>query len=527
MNFFSTYLLFIQNWLILRFDLIDFYQLNQQMDFLLLQENHIKMILPEVFLATSILVVTLHSSLLTTSRHFGFPLLTQSFSKLCILILLLTFLLVNNNPLMFMLIYQNTFIFDLLTANVKQILLIGTIFCLFISEDIILQQKINNFEYFLLILCSILGLMLLVSSYDMISLYLALEMQSLCLYVLAASKRDSSFSTEAGLKYFILGSFSSALLLLGISFLYGCSGTTNFDCFYLLFSGINPENFLLTASIEKALLCIGAAFFFKISAAPFHMWSPDVYEGSPTSSTIFFAIIPKIALFSVFLRLFQTIAGTFEESFQGGLIFFSIASVVIGSFVALRQKKLKRLLAYSSVSHVGYLLLAFSANSFEGTNSLFFYLITYMITSFCLWSIILSLTTRKNKEKSKTLIDLAATSNSNPVLGITAMLSVFSLAGVPPLVGFFAKMEIFVSALSSSLLFISLIAILSSVISSFYYIRLIKNIYFEVKEKNVFILPVTRACSLTMGLSLFFLLFLFANPSLVLLVTQKMTLCLF
>jgi NADH-quinone oxidoreductase subunit N len=369
--------------------------------------------------------------------------------------------------------------------------------------------------------------MLLVSSYDMISLYLALEMQSLCLYVLAASKRDSSFSTEAGLKYFILGSFSSALLLLGISFLYGCSGTTNFDCFYLLFSGINPENFLLTASIEKALLCIGAAFFFKISAAPFHMWSPDVYEGSPTSSTIFFAIIPKIALFSVFLRLFQTIAGTFEESFQGGLIFFSIASVVIGSFVALRQKKLKRLLAYSSVSHVGYLLLAFSANSFEGTNSLFFYLITYMITSFCLWSIILSLTTRKNKEKSKTLIDLAATSNSNPVLGITAMLSVFSLAGVPPLVGFFAKMEIFVSALSSSLLFISLIAILSSVISSFYYIRLIKNIYFEVKEKNVFILPVTRACSLTMGLSLFFLLFLFANPSLVLLVTQKMTLCLF
>jgi NADH-quinone oxidoreductase subunit N len=277
----------------------------------------------------------------------------------------------------------------------------------------------------------------------MLSLYLAIEMQSLCLYVLAAAKKDSSFSTEAGLKYFILGSFSSALLLFGISFLYGCTGTTNFDNFHLLFAGIDAETFLLTASVEKALICIMAAFFFKIAAAPFHMWSPDVYEGSPTSSTIFFAVIPKIALFAVFLRLFQAVFVSFEEFFLFALAFFSIASVTIGSFVALRQKKLKRLLAYSSISHVGYLLLAFSANSLEGTQSLFFYLVIYMITSLCIWSVVLSLDTSTNEKRSKTLIDLASIANTNPFLGFGGMLAFFSLAGVPPLAGFFAKMEIF------------------------------------------------------------------------------------
>jgi NADH-quinone oxidoreductase subunit N len=508
------------------FDLVELFNLNQHMDFILLQQNHFKMILPEVFLATSILVITLHSSLLVTSRHFGFPLLVQSFSKLCILVLFLTFLVVQNNSLVFMLTYQNTFIFDLLTSNVKQILLVSTIFCLYISEETLLKQQINNFEYFILILCAILGLMFLVSSYDMISLYLAIEMQSLCLYVLAASKKDSSFSTEAGLKYFILGSFSSALLLFGISILYGCVGTTNFDSFYLFFSGLDSKTFLLSSLVEKALFCISAAFFFKIAAAPFHMWSPDVYEGSPTSSTIFFAVIPKIALFSIFLRLFQSIFNVFEETFLIALIFAAISSVIIGSFVALRQKKLKRLLAYSSISHVGYLLLAFAANSLEGTQSLFFYLIVYMLTSLCIWSVVLSLNTSMNQNKSKTLIDLASISNMNPLLGFTGMLAFFSLAGVPPLAGFFAKMEIFISALSSSLFFISFVAILSSVISSVYYIRLIKTMYFEPKKNNFFF-PVTTSCSLTMGISILFLFFLFLNPSLLFLITQNMALCLF
>ena len=497
------------------------------MNFLLMHQNHFKMFLPEVFLATSILIMTLHASLLVTSKRLGYPILTLSFGKLSILVLFLTFLLVNNNPISFMLVYQNTFIFDLLTANVKQILLISTICCLFIFEDNLIRQQINNFEYFILILCAVLGLLFLISSYDLISLYLAIEMQSLCLYVLAASKKNSSFSTEAGLKYFLLGSFSSALLLFGMSILYGCTGTTNFENFTLLLSGVDLDNFSTTSSISNALLFVGAAFFFKIAAAPFHMWSPDVYEGSPTSSTIFFAVIPKIALFAVFIRMFQTVFSSFEDTLLIMSIFFSICSVIVGSFAALKQRKLKRLLAYSSVSHVGYLLLAFSANSIEGTQALFFYLVIYMITSLSLWSVILSINTSTNTERSKTLIDFASVSTANPLIGLTGMMALFSLAGVPPLAGFYAKMAVFLSAIGSSLIFVSLIAILCSVVSSVYYIRLIKIMYFEPKSDVSFVYPVTRACSLMIASGTFLLLYLFINPTLLLLLTEKMALCLY
>lgn len=497
------------------------------MNFLLMHQNHFKMFLPEVFLATSILIMTLHASLLVTSKRLGYPILTLSFGKLSILVLFLTFLLVNNNPISFMIVYQNTFIFDLLTANVKQILLISTICCLFIFEDNLIRQQINNFEYFILILCAVLGLLFLISSYDLISLYLAIEMQSLCLYVLAASKKNSSFSTEAGLKYFLLGSFSSALLLFGMSILYGCTGTTNFENFTLLLSGVDLDNFSTTSSISNALLFVGAAFFFKIAAAPFHMWSPDVYEGSPTSSTIFFAVIPKIALFAVFIRMFQTVFSSFEDTLLIMSIFFSICSVIVGSFAALKQRKLKRLLAYSSVSHVGYLLLAFSANSIEGTQALFFYLVIYMITSLSLWSVILSINTSTNTERSKTLIDFASVSTANPLIGLTGMMALFSLAGVPPLAGFYAKMAVFLSAIGSSLIFVSLIAILCSVVSSVYYIRLIKIMYFEPKSDVSFVYPVTRACSLMMASGTFLLLYLFINPTLLLLLTEKMALCLY
>jgi len=232
------------------------------MDFSLLFQNNFKMFLPEIFLATSILVLTLHGSFIANSRIFGFPLLTWSFSKLSVLVLLLAFIVSTNNPIIFMFIYKNTFIFDFLTAYIKEILIVSAIFCFIIFEDSIVKNRINNFEYFILLLCALLGLILLVSSYDLLSLYLAIELQSLCLYVLAASKKDSSFSTEAGLKYFILGSFSSAILLFGISILYGCTGTTNFDNFSLLFSSLEGQDFLLLSLIEKSLLCIAIAFFF-------------------------------------------------------------------------------------------------------------------------------------------------------------------------------------------------------------------------------------------------------------------------
>lgn len=308
------------------------------MDFLLLHQNHFKMFLPEVFLATAILMLTLYATFTVSSHFLGHPVLTQNFSKMCLLILSLTLILVHNNTIPFMLTYQSTFIFDSLTTNAKEIVIFFSMVCIYIFEDSLLKQKINNFEYFILLLCAVLGLMLLISSYDLISLYLAIELQSLCLYVLAAAKKDSTFSTEAGLKYFILGSFSSALLLFGISLIYGSTGTTNFEDLSLLFA-YTSSDISIIKSVDIGLIFIAAAFFFKIAAAPLHMWSPDVYEGAPVSSTIFFAVIPKIAMFSVFLRLFQTVFSNLQDVILLIVIFFSLVSVVVGSFVALKQKK--------------------------------------------------------------------------------------------------------------------------------------------------------------------------------------------
>ena len=496
------------------------------MDFLLLHQNHFKMFLPEVFLATAILMLTLYATFTVSSHFLGHPVLTQNFSKMCLLILFLTLILVHNNTIPFMLTYQSTFIFDSLTTNAKEIVIFFSMVCIYIFEDSLLKQKINNFEYFILLLCAVLGLMLLISSYDLISLYLAIELQSLCLYVLAAAKKDSTFSTEAGLKYFILGSFSSALLLFGISLIYGSTGTTNFEDLSLLFA-YTGSDISIIKSVDIGLIFIAAAFFFKIAAAPLHMWSPDVYEGAPVSSTIFFAVIPKIAMFSVFLRLFQTVFSNLQDVILLIVIFFSLVSVVVGSFVALKQKKIKRLLAYSSISHVGYMLLAFAANSIEGTQALFFYLVIYMITSLILWSILLSVNTKDNSDRSKTLVDFSFLSATNPLLALTGLIAFFSLAGVPPLAGFYAKMSIFLATISSSLIFASVFAILTSVISSYYYIRIIKSLYFEKRDNTAFFVPVTRSCSLTMGASSFLLIHFFVNPTMLSLLAEKMALCLF
>jgi len=232
------------------------------MDFLLLHQNHFKMFLPEVFLATAILMLTLYATFTVSSHFLGHPVLTQNFSKMCLLILFLTLILVHNNTIPFMLTYQSTFIFDSLTTNAKEIVIFFSMVCIYIFEDSLLKQKINNFEYFILLLCAVLGLMLLISSYDLISLYLAIELQSLCLYVLAAAKKDSTFSTEAGLKYFILGSFSSALLLFGISLIYGSTGTTNFEDLSLLFA-YTSSDISIIKSVDIGLIFIAAAFFFQ------------------------------------------------------------------------------------------------------------------------------------------------------------------------------------------------------------------------------------------------------------------------
>jgi NADH-quinone oxidoreductase subunit N len=470
-------------------------------------------------LVTSILGLVLYGALITTNTKYNYPLISRSFLWLSTLVLSLTLILILNNDLNFGILFNNTFIYDDLSMFSKSFILVATIFCLLISQDYFENKKLNSFEDYLLVLLAVLGLLLLVSSSDLILAYLAIELQSLSFYVLATFKRNSAYSTEAGLKYFVLGAFASGLILFGSSLIYGFTGTTNFEHLANLFLD-NTQPFIQGTSalgISIAFLCVG--FLFKLAAAPFHMWSPDVYEGAPTNSTALFAIVPKIAIFVLFIRLFHFSFYNLIGYWQQIILFSAVISVIIGSFVALKQRKIKRLIAYSAISHVGYLLLAFAAGSLEGNQALFFYLIIYMLTGTCVWAIVMSL---EVQTKHKNLAGLSFLLKINPVLAFTFSLLLFSLAGVPPLAGFYAKMQIFLVSIESSMFLVATVAILSSVISTFYYIRIIKTIYFEKIVKWNFYIPVTQVISILMGITFMFVSLLFLNPTIFNLFAYKM-----
>lgn len=486
----------------------------------------ITFLLPEVFLVTTILSLVLYASLSGADIRHNFPLQNRTLSWMGVLTLLLTACLLNNSYLIAeeIIIFNGSFVVDYLSLCTKNIIIVASIGCFLISQDYLDRSKLNFFEYYLLTLLSILGLLLLVSSNDLITAYLAIEMQSLSFYVLATFKRESAFSTESGLKYFILGAFSSGLILFGSSYIYGLTGSLNFTDLSILLDGLTFENsfnsFSTLDGLKIFILFIITGLLFKLAAAPFHMWSPDVYEGAPTSSTAIFAIVPKIAVFVLLIRLFHGSFYNLIDSWQHMIIFSAVISVIIGSFVALKQRKLKRLIAYSAISHVGYLLLAFSTGTFEGTQSLFFYMIVYMITGLATWSIVLSIDSIYGSTKN--LSDITALVQINKVMAITFSLILFSLAGVPPLAGFYAKMYVFLVVMSSSFYLPALIAILSSVISTFYYIRVIKVIYFEKPEGLLFYFPVSQVTSLVLGTSFFLIVLLFIEPHLVTYYTANM-----
>jgi len=497
---------------------------------LIVFSNDIKTVLPELFLATSILSLVIYSVNLATNSKYNYPLINGNISYLSLLVLSLTFLLVQNGTVISFSTFNNIIIYDNLATFTKSVILLSTIGYLLISKSYITNCRFNAFEYYILVLSAILGLLLLISSYDLIIAYIAIEMQSLSFYVLAAFKRNSAFSTEAGLKYFILGAFSSSLILFGSSLIYGFTGTTNFGDLSSILIGVNSINVLSGSRIlEVAIIFLGVGLLFKLAAAPFHMWSPDVYEGAPTSSTALFAILPKIAIFVLFARLFQFSFYNFIESWQQLMIFSALFSVIIGSFVALKQRKIKRLIAYSAISHIGYLLIAFTTGTLEGCQAIFMYLFIYMITGLCVWAIIMSieLQTKKRNSFNKNLTDLSLLVHTNGLLGITFVIVLFSLAGVPPLAGFYVKMQIFFSSINASMYILSIIGILSSVISTFYYIRIIKTMYFEKSYTWNFYKPIGQLKSLVLGISLFLIILLFIDPNLLSLLTYKMATSLF
>lgn len=493
------------------------------MNFSILFANDIKIFFPEIFLSLAILIVLIYGVLLATSLTYNYPLISKNIYSLVLFILFLTSLLIMNNPVDYALIFQKTFIHDDLTRIAKLFVLGSSFACLILSQSYIENSQINNYEYFLLILFSIFGLNLLISSYDLISAYLAIELQALSFYVLASFQRRSVFSTEAGLKYFILGAFSSGLLLYAFSLIYGVTGTTNL---------INIKNFCLdpyfegATIIQIALIFLTAGFLFKIAAFPFHMWSPDVYEGSPTSTTIFFAIVPKIAIVSFFVRLYSFSFSSFAGVWEKVLLFSALGSIIYAAFVAIKQNSLKRLLAYSGIGHVGFILLPLTTNTLDGLQAMFFYLLVYMITSLPTWALVL--TCMKGKKNSQNSISiLAGLPTSSPILAILAALAFFSLAGIPPLVGFYAKVFVFFSAIKSSLYLVAFIVLAISVVSTYYYISVVKTIYFEKNKNWIFYDTISKEKSIVLAISLVLLFFLFINPNLLLLLSQQMALSVF
>jgi proton-translocating NADH-quinone oxidoreductase chain N len=427
------------------------------------------------------------------------------------LCLLFTFILLCENPLFHMIVCFNTLIIDGMGSFLKSFILLSTLGVFALSFSYLRQEKIKAFEFVILLLLATLSLMLMVSSYDFISLYLAIEFQSLGLYVLAALKRENEYSTEAGLKYFVLGAFSSGFYLFGASLIYGLTGTTNFEDLSILFTGLGPTDLFTQGSIVVGLLFLSVAFLFKISAAPFHMWSPDVYEGAPTVITAFFSTAPKLALFGVLIRVFYL--GFFDFLFSWQQIFFicSLASMIFGAFAALAQVKIKRLLAFSSIGHVGYLLIGLATGSLEGLQGIFLYLIVYFLMTLNAFSVVLSL--RPDQLRLRYITDLAGIGRTNPALGIAIALLFFSMAGIPPLAGFFGKFQVFLAAMDASYYGLALIGVLMSAVGCFYYIRLIKIMYFDPSFEYKWFQQIDKENSMVLGLTFFTLVLFVFYPS--------------
>lgn len=364
------------------------------------------------------------------------------------------------------------------------------------------------FELPILILLAVLGMFVMMSANNFLTLYMGIELQSLCLYVLAASGKNDSKSSEAGLKYFVLGSLASGIMLFGISLIYGFTGTVNFTKLYELYTNkfILVQHLPIGVLVGIILLIIG--ILFKMAAAPFHMWSPDIYEGSPTFITAFFAIVPKVAMILLFLRLFEYPLSGIQYSLNKIFILVSILSMFIGSIAAIRQSNIKRLLAYSSISHIGFILIGFAAfESMDAFNAIITYIIIYSIMNIGAFSFLFLI--ESNKGFAENIEDLAGLAKNSPMLALGFSLILFSMVGIPPFAGFFAKFYIFTSALDQKLYSLVILGVISSIISAFYCLRMVKTMYFdegvvELKDCNKFIAIIAMIASI---INVFFFFF--------------------
>ena len=452
-------------------------------------------ILPELFLSLAIMSLLMVGAFI--KKSFKLVNLLTIFSLIFAIILLL------NQPSEIIKIFNESYIIDRLSIFMKVLTLLFCLFVLLSSKDYVKSTSIDKIEYPIIILASTLGMILMISSYDLIVFYLGLELQSLGLYILSSFRRDDEKSTEAGLKYFVLSALASGLLLYGCSLIYGFTGSTNFEVISANLDGSNTG-----AVFGIVFIIVGLAF--KVSAVPFHMWTPDVYEGSPTSVTSFFALVPKIAALAVFIRFMYVPFINVINQWQIIIVFLSIASMILGAVAAIGQNNIKRLMAYSSIGHMGYALAGLATGTNAGIQSTIIYLTIYLVMNLGAFGCIFMM--KRENVFYENINELSGLSKNHPVLSLSFLIILFSLAGIPPLAGFFAKFYVFMSVIEVKMYALAVIGLVTTVVSAFYYLRIIKVIYFD-KPKKPFEKCYDWGLKISLILSSILILIYFVYPS--------------
>ncbi|HUU67270.1 MAG TPA: NADH-quinone oxidoreductase subunit NuoN [Methyloceanibacter sp.] len=401
-------------------------------------------------------------------------------------------------------LFNGSFIVDPYARMLKLLTLAGAGVALIMSIDYWRNAGGLKFEFPILVLFAATGMLMMISAYDLIALYVGLELQSLALYVIAAFRRDSALSSEAGLKYFVLGALSSGMLLYGASLVYGFTGSTEFS---QIAASVQPSDPNL--GLIFGLVFVMAGLAFKISAVPFHMWTPDVYEGAPTPVTAFFAAAPKLAAMALLVRVVISAFPAVTMEWQQIVVFLAIASMALGSFAAIGQRNIKRLMAYSSIGHMGYALVGLAAGTAEGVQGVIVYLAIYLVMTLGMFAVILAM--RRDGKMVEQIDQLSGLSRTNPLMALAMAVLLFSLAGIPPLAGFFAKFYVFLAAIESGLYVLAVIGVLLSVVGAFYYLRIVKIMYFDDPVERFEPMPATLATVL--GVSGVFILLYFVYPA--------------
>jgi len=402
--------------------------------------------------------------------------------------------------------FSGGIVVDTFARFMKVLVLFGSAMAIVMSSTYMRVEKAERFEYPVLIIFAAIGMCVMISASDLMTLYIGLEMQSLSLYVIASIKRDSLRATEAGLKYFVLGALSSGMLLYGSSLVYGFTGSTAFDVIFGQVAG-HPS-----LGLTFGLVFVLAGLAFKISAVPFHMWTPDVYEGAPTPVTAFLAAAPKIAAMALLTRVLYAPFLEIQPQWQQIITFIAVGSMVLGAVAAIGQNNIKRLMAYSSIGHMGFALVGLAAGSEQGIQGVVVYMTIYLMTNLGVFAVILAM--RRQGQLVEDIADLAGLSKTQPMVAASLAILMFSLAGIPPMAGFFGKFYVFMAAIDAKLFALAVIGVLASVVGAFYYLRIVKLMYFD-EPAPAFDTPMASELSLTLIFSTVFTLLFFTAPAMI------------